>query len=111
MKRQWAIHLWAATTCRTPNLSRFEGAREVIVEPVAGFNRYLFARQDRQGAVIDERFNGGGSIADYMVDLLSRQLFGYFNNPVGDRQPWKAPPHAGFLRLTDNGPWKTHGLK
>ncbi len=59
------------------------------------FNRYLFAQQDRQGAVIDERFNGGGSIADYMVDLLSRNLLGYFNNPVGDRQPWGAP-NAGI---------------
>lgn len=58
------------------------------------FNRYYFAQQDRQGAVIDERYNGGGSIADHIVDLLSRSLFGYFNNPVGDRQPWTAPNAA-----------------
>ena len=25
------------------------------------FNRYLFAQQDKLGAVIDERFNGGGT--------------------------------------------------
>jgi tricorn protease len=59
------------------------------------FNRYYFAQQDRQGAVIDERFNQGGSVADYMVDLMSRTLFGYFNNPVGDRQPFTAP-NAGI---------------
>ncbi len=59
------------------------------------FNRYYFAQQDRQGAVIDERFNRGGSIADYMVDLMSRTLMGYFNNPVGDRQPFTAP-NAGI---------------
>jgi tricorn protease len=29
------------------------------------FNRYYFAQQDRKGAVIDERFNGGGSAAGY----------------------------------------------
>jgi len=58
------------------------------------FNRYYFAQRDRKGAVIDERFNGGGYIADYIVDLLSRELLGYFNNPVGDRQPFTAPNAA-----------------
>jgi tricorn protease len=42
------------------------------------FNRYYFAQQDKQGAVIDERFNGGGSAADYFVDLMSRPLMNYF---------------------------------
>ena len=28
------------------------------------FNRYYFAQQDKLGAIIDERFNGGGSAAD-----------------------------------------------
>lgn len=55
------------------------------------FNRYYFAQQDRQGAVLDERFNGGGSVADYLVDLLSRDIHGYFNNPVGDRRPFTTP--------------------
>ncbi|MEZ4702754.1 MAG: PDZ domain-containing protein [Rhodothermales bacterium] len=59
------------------------------------FNRYYFAQQDKQGAVIDERYNGGGSIADYMVDLMARPLYGYFNNPIGDKTPWKAP-NAGI---------------
>jgi tricorn protease len=36
------------------------------------FNRYYFAQSDKQGAVIDERFNGGGWIADYIVDWLQR---------------------------------------
>ena len=58
------------------------------------FNRYYFAQQNKKGAIIDERFNYGGSIADYIVDLLSRELFGYFNNPVGDRQPFLAPNAA-----------------
>jgi tricorn protease len=59
------------------------------------FNRYYFAQIDKKGAVIDERFNGGGYIADYIVDLLSRELLGYFNNPIGDRQPFAAP-NAGI---------------
>jgi tricorn protease len=49
------------------------------------FNRMYFAQQDRKGAVIDERNNGGGSAADYIVDVLSRELTGYFNSCAGDR--------------------------
>lgn len=58
------------------------------------FTRYFFAQTDKKGAVIDERFNQGGLIADYVIDYLSRQLYGYFNNPVGDKQPFTAPNAA-----------------
>jgi len=37
------------------------------------FNRYFFAQTNKNGAVIDERFNGGGLLADYIVQILSRQ--------------------------------------
>jgi tricorn protease len=55
------------------------------------FNRYYFAQQDRSGMVIDERFNGGGSAADYMVDIMSRELHGFFNNPIAERTPFTTP--------------------
>lgn len=55
------------------------------------FNRYFFAQQHKQGLVVDERFNGGGSAADYIVDLLARDYHGYFNNPVGDRRVFTTP--------------------
>ena len=54
------------------------------------FNRWYFAQKDKQGAVIDERFNQGGYVADYIIEVLSRTHYGYFNNPVGDRQPFLA---------------------
>jgi|WetSurMetagenome_2_1015567.scaffolds.fasta_scaffold00183_2 tricorn protease len=57
----------------------------------SNFNRYYFGQQDKKGAVMDERFNGGGSIADYIIDILSRNLLGYFNNPIGNRVPWTEP--------------------
>jgi tricorn protease len=55
------------------------------------FNRYYFAQQDKLGAVIDERFNGGGSAADYIIDVLQRQFDGYFNNVAGERMPFTSP--------------------
>ena len=55
------------------------------------FNRYYFAQQDRKGAIIDERYNGGGSAADYIIDVLQRDFDGYFNNVAGDRMPFTSP--------------------
>ena len=57
----------------------------------SSFNRYYFSQQDKKGVVVDERFNGGGSAADYIVDVLGRDFDGYFNNVAGDRYPFTSP--------------------
>ena len=57
----------------------------------ASFNRYYFSQQDKQGAIIDERYNGGGSAADYMIEVMQRWFDGYFNNVAGDRVPFTSP--------------------
>src|SRR5262245_61932824 len=38
------------------------------------FNRFYFAQVGKQAAIIDERYNHGGLIADYIIDLLQRPL-------------------------------------
>src|SRR5258708_24519596 len=41
----------------------------------AGFdnlNGYFFAQVDKKAVVIDERYNQGGDIADYVIDVLKR---------------------------------------
>src|SRR6185295_6494833 len=43
---------------------------------ITAFDRYYFAQQDRKGAVIDERFNGGGLLDDYMVGIMLRKPVG-----------------------------------
>jgi tricorn protease len=47
---------------------------DTAVGGFTNFNRYYFPQNDKKGAVIDERFNGGGWLADYIVDWLSRPL-------------------------------------
>ena len=59
------------------------------------FNRYFFAQQDKLGAVIDERFNGGGLLDDYMVDLMTRKLRAAITNEVPNGKAFKLP--AGIL--------------
>ena len=57
----------------------------------SSFNRYYFSQQDKKGVVVDERFNGGGSAADYIIDVLQRDFDGYFNNVAGERYPFTSP--------------------
>jgi tricorn protease len=38
----------------------------------ANFNRYFFSQVGKEAVVLDERFNHGGTIADYIVDYLKR---------------------------------------
>jgi len=55
------------------------------------FNRYYFSQQHKKGVVLDERNNGGGSAADYMIDVMAREPFGYFNSKANDNRPWTTP--------------------
>ncbi len=47
------------------------------------FNRYYFAQVGKEAAIIDERFNGGGDLADYIIDYLRRPLLNYFTMREG----------------------------
>jgi tricorn protease len=42
------------------------------------FTRYYYSQQQKDGAIIDERYNQGGMVADYIVNELDRRLLGYF---------------------------------
>jgi tricorn protease len=44
------------------------------------FKRYFFPQANRKAIIVDERFNGGGSLADYYIDILQRPLQAYWNS-------------------------------
>ena len=47
------------------------------------FKRYFFPQVNRKAVIIDERFNGGGLLADYYIDILQRPLQSYWNMRYG----------------------------
>ena len=47
---------------------------DTAVGGYTNFNRFYFAQVDKQAAIIDERYNHGGEIADYIIDMLKRPL-------------------------------------
>jgi tricorn protease len=48
------------------------------------FKRYFFPQVDREAIIVDERFNGGGQVADYYIDLLRRPLISYWHTRHGE---------------------------
>lgn len=51
------------------------------------FSRYYFAQVDKEGAVLDERFNGGGLLADFIIDYLRRPIMSYITTREGKEYP------------------------
>ncbi len=47
------------------------------------FKRYFFPQANKKAIIIDERFNGGGSLADYYIDILQRPYQAHWNMRYG----------------------------
>src|SRR5947208_12729060 len=57
---------------------------DTAVGGFTNFNRYFFAQVDKDAVVLDERFNGGGKAADYIIDYLRRPLLNYWTDRPGN---------------------------
>ena len=94
------------------------------------FNRYFYSQLDKQALVLDERWNEGGFIADYIVDVLKRfplsgaierdgkpihdpvgaifgpkaMLINYGSGSGGDAMPWYFKK-AGIGKLVGTKTW------
>ena len=47
------------------------------------FKRYFFPQAHKEAIIVDERFNGGGQVADYYIDLLRRPFIAYWATRYG----------------------------
>ncbi|MBX3111594.1 MAG: PD40 domain-containing protein [Fimbriimonadaceae bacterium] len=58
------------------------------------FTRFFYAQTDKDGMVVDERFNHGGLIANFLVDVLGQKLDAAYYPRAG--KPWPSPGGAIF---------------
>jgi len=66
------------------------------------FKRYFFPQADRQAIIVDERHNGGGSVADYYIDILRRPVVSYWAMRYGmDLKTPLAGIHGPKVMLID----------
>lgn len=56
------------------------------------FNRYFFSQVGKEAVIIDERFNEGGQLADYIIDYLRRPLMSKVVSREG--HDWVSPSEA-----------------
>lgn len=56
--------------------------------------RQFYAQMDKEGMIIDERFNSGGQIPDRFIELLDREPLAFW--AVRDGQDWAWPPAGNF---------------
>ena len=76
-ERQMRSQAWIDANIRkTDELSNGQVAYVCLPDTGAGgytnFNRYFFAQVEKKAVIIDERYNQGGDIADYGIDVLKR---------------------------------------
>jgi tricorn protease len=67
------------------------------------FNRYFFAQAGRDAVIVDERFNGGGLLADHIVDYLRQPIRNYATTREGADQsfPTSAIPGPKVMLINE----------
>ena len=70
--------------------------------------RQFYGQWNKQGLIIDERFNSGGQIPDRFIEILNREPLAYW--AVRDGHDWQWPPvaHFGPKAMLING-WSGSG--
>lgn len=70
--------------------------------------RQFYGQWNKEGLIIDERFNNGGQIPDRFIELLNRKPLAYW--AVRDGKNWQWPPvgHFGSMAMLING-WAGSG--
>ena len=56
------------------------------------FKRYFFPQAHKQAIIVDERYNGGGQVADYYIDILRRQEVAHWATRYG--KDYRTPFYA-----------------
>ena len=71
---------------------------------MADFKRYFFPQVDKDALIIDERFNSGGQIADYYIDILRRPFASYWAPRYGaDNRSPSAAVFGPKVMIIDEG--------
>jgi tricorn protease len=66
------------------------------------FKRYFYPQANKEAIIVDERFNGGGQVADYYIDILRRPMGAYWAMRYGaDLKTPTAAIHGPKVMLID----------
>jgi len=77
--------VWKATGGRVAYIH----VPNTAVGGIQEFSKGYYPQVDRQGIIVDERFNSGGFIPDFFVERLMRKTWTYWSNRDGE--PFRTP--------------------
>ncbi|MGA7931114.1 MAG: PDZ domain-containing protein, partial [Candidatus Sulfotelmatobacter sp.] len=88
---------WIESNRRTVDQATGGRVAYVYVPNTAGggytsFNRYFFSQVGKEAVIVDERFNEGGQLADYIIDYLRRPIMSKVVTREG--HDWSSPSEA-----------------
>ena len=81
------------------------------------FHRYFLSEIDREGMVVDVRFNGGGHVSELILEKLARRRIAYNHSRWSNVQPYPVDSVAGPMVAITNeyagsdGDIFSHGFK
>lgn len=76
--RDWVEHNYRYVTEKTNGRVAYVYVPNTSTQGHEYFKRYFFPQADRDAIIVDERYNGGGQVADYYIDILRRPLISYW---------------------------------
>jgi tricorn protease len=77
--------VWKATGGRVAYIH----VPNTAVGGIQEFSKGFYPQVDRQGIIVDERFNSGGFIPDFFIERLMRKTWTYWSNRDGE--PFRTP--------------------
>lgn len=102
--RDWMENNLRKVAKMTNNRVGYVYVPDTAGQGVSYFKRYFFPQVDKEGLVIDERFNSGGQIADYYIDILRRPFASYWAPRHGaDSRSPSAAVHGPKAMIIDEG--------
>ena len=82
--RDWVEGNLKKVTAATEGRVAYVYVPNTAAEGYKYFKRYFFPQAYKEAVIVDERFNAGGNLADYYLDILRRPLVAYWAMRYGD---------------------------
>ena len=79
----WVRSNWEKVDKATNSRIAYIHVPNTAIEGMQEFSKGYYPQVDRDGIIVDERFNGGGFIPDFFVERLKRQTWTYWSSRDG----------------------------
>jgi len=88
----WVHSNWEKVQKATGGRVGYIHVPNTAVAGIQEFAKGFYPQVDKQGLIVDERFNGGGFIPDFFVERLMRKTWTYWSNR--DQESFRTPPQS-----------------